>query len=131
MANNVNNEVIEVILRDDGIVMCRYKSGLVLDSVAKAQLTIDSRKQVCDGLSRYVCADVRNLVKVAPEANDYLGKPEAYEFISCLALIVKSRFHQMFVSFYFKFNKPPVPCQVFHKENSALEWLRARRIVEN
>lgn len=127
----VDNDVITVELLDDGILYCVYKPNLVIKDIATAKLTIESRKSVGGNIPRFVCTDIRNLVKVKPEASDYLGKPEAYDLISCLALVVKTRFHRMFVSFFLKFNKPPVPCQVFHKTEDALAWLRRRKLLEN
>ncbi|MEO6883929.1 MAG: hypothetical protein ABI199_07880 [Bacteroidia bacterium] len=114
-----------VSLNDDGILIVKMNENAIVD-VAQVKEQHEAALMLTEGKKYAVLIDARATISASPEARAYGALPELYPNILAQAILVNSLANKLMGNFYIKFNKPPVPAQLFQTEKAAMDWLREK-----
>ena len=122
MNKTVETRTEEITLRDDGIVYCVAKQGIIL-TLKDAKENILAISKLANGKKVPVLVDIRGATEATKEARKYFSNDEVAEVQSAVAMLVDSGFSKLLGNFFIGLNRPLFPIRLFMKEQEALRWL--------
>lgn len=118
----MENDSVEVTLRDDGIVHVRFMNNAVVDIKLQEKLHVMYESLCGKKKHPFLFSAVKN-VAVTKEARKNAQKLEAVSPISKTAILAQNTLQRMIAQFYYRFNRPQLPFRIFKKEEEAVKWL--------
>lgn len=110
-------------LRADGILHVYMKDNLELDVPAQWRM-MEVYDELTGGDKTPFIFEAGVGVTVTKEARDNAIKLEQRSPIGACAVIVSNTAYVLIANFYYKFNKPSIPYNVFKKFDKGIEWLK-------
>lgn len=105
-------------------IMCiRYFTDTL--TVQIAELAVETRLQMSEGLMYPAFADVRLVRSVEPAARKLLSNAESTSYISAGAILIRdNQFQKVAGNFFLQVIKPKIPSRLFTSEADAKAWLK-------
>lgn len=120
--NEIVFEYGKVQLRPDNIIRLEM-FGNVLIGIKECREMNNAIGELSDGREALVLMVPSKSTHFAPECREFSASPEGQKFTRADAMVIANLGHQILVSFYLKFNKPPKPSKAFSTEERAIDWL--------
>lgn len=118
----VNEFYHSFIWIENGIMFCKYKTGLNIDfGVAKE--IISDRRKISNGISMPFLLDVTGLLCIDTPARKYMAGYEACEFLSVGAICTNNKLLAFLGNTFILLDSPLIPAKVFTDKEEALKWL--------
>jgi len=121
--NQIVISIGTVTMTDEGILIVKMNENAQID-VSQVKEQCEAALKLTKGEKYAVLVDARASLTATPEARSFGALPELYPNIIAQAILVTSLANKLMGNFYIKFNKPPVPAQLFKTEKGAMDWLR-------
>jgi len=121
--NKLFTSSARVSLTEDGILIVKLNQNAEID-VKEVKEQHEAALKLTQGKKYAVLLDARTVLSATPEARAFGALPEIHKNIIAQAILVTSLANKLMGNFYIKFNKPPVPAQLFKTEKGAMDWLR-------
>lgn len=118
----VRLEYAQVWLESDGIVRMFYHEDTKID-LDKAIEVGAALLAVCQGKSRPLYADARNIRAVSREGREYWASERIAKW-SVAAATRNTPLLRALGNLYIKFQNPPYPLRFFASEAEAIKWLK-------
>lgn len=110
-------------IREDGILHVYMKDDLELDIDAQWRM-MKVYDELTGGIKTPFIFEAGNGVMVTKEARDNAIKLEQRSPMGSCAVIVSNTAYVLIANFYYKFNKPTIPYNVFKNFDQGIEWLK-------
>jgi len=107
---------------EDGIILGKYKPGLVID-LKVAKEAVNDRKKISKGAIKPFLIDITELVSVDTHARKYLASAEACEFLSAGAIYTHNKLLAFLGNAWILLDRPLIPVRVFTNKEAGLKWL--------
>ena len=128
IVNSVENERMLVGLRNDGVVHVYYKDHTVIDVPLQNELTMIVR-ELCKGERMLYMFEAGHQCSLNKAARDNAIAME--EQVPAIATVVfaPNMVYKMIANFYYKFNKPKMPYNVFTDFDAGIAWLQEQKAL--
>ncbi len=119
--NILNDSDTHLFWEEEGIICFKYKVPIVDLKIARRGFEI--RKQLTNGESYLIYADLTGVANVTNEARTFYASAEARDKAIATAVLAPSALTKIMSTFFMSFNRPVVPFKFFTSKEKAFKWL--------
>lgn len=123
-------ETAELCYSDEGILYIRLLENAEIDLTRSKEMQRAS-VEITKGDKFVALIDARAKVTVTKEAREWGSTKEAHGKMIAQAIWVNSLANRLVGNFIIQFHKPYAPTKLFSDENTALEWLRGQKSMND